>query len=202
MGVMLIIGLSAGAWLSWTSRFGQADREQSAGLVAGESTVLSPIAIPLQYDQSELNIVAANLLPVLIEEKRHEPTPEELAAAKRKETLKNYLAYRKSPLAQEDEALEALLHSRNMKMILAISFVESNMCRKQLYHNCSGIGGSKMRHYTNFAGWVEDFDNLLERRYKGLAVEDFIGYYVQPGSQNWVDGVYQILRELNRRQVE
>lgn len=197
------MGLGGGTYLSWTSDVSLADKEgQVQGAVttvASDQTISTTIS--LEFDQSDLNIVA-NLLPVLIEENRHEPTPEEIAAARRKENLRQYLVHRKSPLAKEDTALDALLRSRNMKMMLAISFVESNMCRRQVAYNCSGIGGSNMRKYPNFAGWIDDFDNLLERRYKGLAVEDFIGYYVQPGSQNWVDGVYQILGELKASNIE
>lgn len=194
----LIIGLGSGAYLSWSSHLGQAEPQ---GQVAGAATEEPSIVIPLDYDQSELTVVA-DLLPVLLEQNRHEPTPAEIVANARKQALKDYLTFRKSPLAEDDGALEALLRSRNMKMMLAISFVESNMCKRQVYFNCSGIGGSKIRQYENFAGWIDDFDSLLERRYKGLAVEDFIGYYVQPGSQNWVDGVYQILDELKDRRIE
>ncbi len=195
----LIIGLGTGAWFGLNNRFSQADRDvaddQNPAVLSAQST------IPLEFDQSELNVVA-NMLPLLIEENHHEPTPEELAAAQRKKDLQKYLASRKSPLAEDDHALDTLLRTRNMKMILAISFVESNMCRKQVYYNCSGIGGSNIRKYSGFSQWIADFDNLLERRYKGLAVEQFIGYYVQPGSQNWVDGVYQILGDLKDRHIE
>jgi len=195
----LIIGLGGGAWLGWNSHFSQADRETEP---ANPAVLSAQTTIPLDYDQSELTIVEENLLPALIEENRHEPSPEEIALAQRKENLKKYLAGHKSPLANDDKAIDTLLRTKNMKMILAISFVESNMCRKQVYHNCSGIGGSKIRHYGSFSQWIADFDNLLERRYKGLKVEQFIGYYVQPGSQNWVDGVYQILDELKSRHIE
>ena len=195
----LCIGLGSGAWLGLSSRFSQADREvndsQNPAVLSAQST------IPLQFDQSELNVVA-NMLPTLIEENHHDPSPEEIKAAQRKTDLKKYLASRKSPLAEDDRALDTLLRTRNMKMILAISFVESNMCRKQVYNNCSGIGGSNIRKYKSFSQWIADFDNLLERRYKGLAVEQFIGYYVQPGSQNWVDGVYQVLDDLKDRHIE
>ncbi len=200
--IPLLVGLSGGAYLSWTSHFGQADRLAQEDQVLELRGKPEPTStIPLEFDQSELTIVA-DLLPILIEQNRRDPTPEEIKAAERKEKLKKYLELHRSPLAKEDTALDALLRARNMKMILAISFVESNICKKQVGHNCSGIGGSKLKKYPNFAGWVDDFDSLLERRYKNLKVEQFIGYYVQPGSQNWVDGVYQILGDLSQRHIE
>jgi hypothetical protein len=59
-----------------------------------------------------------------------------------------------------------------------------------------------MRKYKGFADWIKDFDSLLERKYKGLKVEQFIGYYVVPGSENWKLGVYQILDELKSKGIK
>lgn len=195
----MVFGLGGGLWLGWSSRPGVAEQNPSDTVTEQQNFAGAPI--PLQFEQSDLEIVA-NLLPILIEENRHEPTPEENADAKRKEALRNYLVRMKSPLAKDDGALEALLHARNMKMILAISFVESNICRHEVGYNCSGIGGSQIKKYDSFAGWINDFDSLLEKRYKNLPVEKFIGYYVQPGSQNWIDGVYQILGDLGARHID
>jgi hypothetical protein len=185
--------------VGWNSHTSQADRETDS---ANPAVLSAQTTIPLDFDQSDLNIVVDNLLPILIQENRHEPSAEEIKAAQRKQALQKYLAGRKSPLADDSQALDTLLRAKNMKTILAISFVESNMCRRQVYYNCSGIGGSKIKHYTNFSHWIADFDNLLERRYKGLAAEQFIGYYVQPGSQNWVDGFHQITDELKANHIE
>ncbi len=199
--LVLLTGIGTGTFLGWTSRFGQADLEPpEIQQLRGEPLPPSPV-IPLEQSRPNLTVVA-NLLPILIEQYRHQPTAQEIRAVRRKEALRDYLAIQKSPLAEDDAALDALLRARNMKMILAISFVESNMCKKQIYNNCSGIGGSKIRQYPDFSGWVDDFDDLLERRYKDLPVEKFLGYYVQPGSQNWVDGVYQILGDLEQRHIE
>ena len=188
------------------------------GFVAGMATVfetsfsfanketfyqVTPAGVGKTMDTSQQDLtVVANLIPLLIEENRHQPTLEEIKNIDRKIKLQNYLSEYKSPLAEDGEALDALLESKNMKMMLAIAFVEGKFCQKELYKNCSGIGGSKMRKYESFAEWIKDFDDLLERRYKGLAVEDFIGYYVQPGSKNWTDGVYQILGELKEKGIE
>src|SRR6185295_10948528 len=146
----LVLGLSSGIWLGWNSHFSQADRQIDQ---ANPAVLSAQNPIPLDFDQSELNIVA-NMLPELIEENRHEPSAEEIKADQRKQTLQKYLASHKSPLAEDDQALDTLLRARNMKMVLAISFVESNMCRKQVYHNCSGIGGSNIKQYKSFSQWI------------------------------------------------
>lgn len=160
-------------------------------------------SMPLEFSTEDLNIVA-DMLPELIEEARHEPTAEELANIKRKEDLKQYFLSRKSPFAKDDSTLDAFLNSKNMKLMIAISFVESTMGKKCYYNNCSGIGGTppNLRKYNSYADWVRDFDALLERRYKGLPIEKFMGLYVQPGSPNWINGVKQILAELDKKGIE
>ncbi|MGE5393006.1 MAG: hypothetical protein ACM3NH_04655 [Candidatus Saccharibacteria bacterium] len=117
----------------------------------------------------------------------------------RKLAIKKYLQTKNSPFAADDDTITALAEARNTKLILAISFVESNFGKHCYYHNCSGIGGSvpNLRKYDSYAEWVKDFDNLLEARYKGLPPEKFLGLYVQPGSPNWLYGVRQVLKEVN-----
>lgn len=126
---------------------------------------------------------------------------EELAA--RKSKLKAYLVKNKSPFAEDDAALDAFITSKNMKMMVAISFVESTFGQHCYYYNCSGIGGTppSLRKYNSYAEWIKDFDDLLERRYKNIPPEKFIGLYVQPGSPNWIYGVKKVLRELNEQNI-
>ncbi len=197
--VIVLAAFSGGAWATWTTVQTKATVKQPVGQISAITT-LDPV--PLNFDQNQLNVVA-NFLPVLIEENRHIPTPEELRDKQRKEVLQSYLKDKKSPLAKDDAAVTALLETKNLKMILAISFVESNICIHHVSFNCSGIGGSTyFRKYKNFSAWAADFDLLLETRYKNLSVEEFRGRYVKPGSQNWVDGVYQILDELKAKNIE
>jgi len=54
-----------------------------------------------------LNIVA-NMLPLLIEQNRYEPTAEDKLNQERKDKLRAYLNKYKSPLAKDDAALNAL----------------------------------------------------------------------------------------------
>lgn len=197
----LVIGFSSGAVVVWESKYGGAQQAEDTPLVA--AAIDQPWVKPLDYDQSELNIVA-NMLPELVEENRHVPTPEEIKNTERKEKLRQFLAGYKSPFAKNDDTLQAFLDSKNMKLMLAISFVESSLGKKCYYNNCSGIGGypPNLRKYPNYAGWVEDFDSLLERRYKGVPIDEFMGLYVQPGSPNWINGVKQILAELKQQGIE
>ena len=189
----------------WQSKYGSATPSEQAPVESRivAATTDEPWIKPLEFDQSELEIVS-DLLPLLLEENRHVPTPEEIKNTERKEQLRAYLADKKSPFAQSDETLQAFLDAKNMKLMLAISFVESTLGKKCYYHNCSGIGGypPNLRKYESHADWVKDFDDLLERRYKGVPIEDFMGLYVKPGSPNWINGVKQILSELKQQGIE
>ncbi len=122
----------------------------------------------------------------------------------RKQRLKEYLESKNSPFAEDDAALEAFAASKNMKMMVAISFVESTYGKNCYYYNCSGIGGTppNLRKYNGYAEWVHDFDSLLERRYKDVPPEKFIGLYVQPGSPNWIYGVNQVIDEFEKHDIE
>ncbi len=197
----MAIGVAAGSFIVWESKFGGATDEQPP-IVEPSGNNLPWVKL-IEYDQSELDVIAT-ILPDLVEQNRHEPTPEEIRNTARRDKLRQYFQSRKSPFADSDETLQAFLDSKNMKLMIAISFVESTMGKKCYYHNCSGIGGyaPNLRKYDNFAGWVKDFDALLEKRYKGVAIEDFMGLYVQPGSPNWINGVKQILAELKDNNIE
>jgi hypothetical protein len=122
----------------------------------------------------------------------------------RKQKLKAYLEGKRSPFAKDDPTLDAFVASKNMKMMIAISFVESTFGQHCYYYNCSGIGGTppNLRKYDGYSEWVKDFDDLLERRYKDIPPEKFIGLYVQPGSPNWIFGVKQVLREFEEQGID
>jgi hypothetical protein len=93
-----------------------------------------------------------------------------------------------------------LLSHDNWKTVVAISFVESNMCVHNYYYNCSGIGGQEyLRKYNNFGEWVNDMSNVLVTRYNGWTLDKMDGVYVQPYSPNWKIGskkIYDQLTEL------
>lgn len=108
--------------------------------------------------------------------------------------LKAYLENNHSPLA--DYTTE-LLSKSNWQKIVAISFVESNMCVHHYYYNCSGIGGQEyLRKYKNFGEWIDDMSTLLDTRYNGWSLDKMNGVYVQPKSYNWGLGSKKVLADL------
>ena len=164
-----------------------------------ESQIYIAFSAKTEEVKEQIIDLTSSLFAKLIQENRG-PDLKLAQLALRKQQLKSYLATKNSPFATDDATLDALVNSKNMKLILAISFVESNFGKHCYYYNCSGIGGSapNLRKYKSYADWIRDFDNLLEQRYQGLPPEKFIGLYVQPGSPNWIYGVKQILSEINK----
>lgn len=187
----------------------------STAFVAGVLFTLylsEPIAHSQTYDyladralvaKAQIIDLASPILGKLLKENHEVADIEAELLALRKQKIKEYLLSKNSPLASDAEALKALSQARNMKMILAISFVESNFGKRCYYYNCSGIGGypPNLRKYENYAAWIKDFDELLERRYKGLPVEKYLGLYVQPGSPSWLYGVKQVLNDFNQLEI-
>jgi hypothetical protein len=108
--------------------------------------------------------------------------------------LQAFLQDNNSPL---QSYVPQLLEHDNWKTIIAISFVESNMCVHNLRYNCSGIGGpGHFRQYSDFGGWIDDMSNLLATRYGGWTLEKMDGVYVQPYSHNWKLGSTKMLTSL------
>lgn len=148
--------------------------------------------------------VASPVFAAFVKDNHEERDIEAERLAIRKERLKTYLTEKHSPFAEDDSTIEAFASSKNMKMMVAISFVESTYGKNCYYNNCSGIGGTppNLRKYDSYAEWVKDFDDLLERRYKDVPPEKFIGLYVQPGSPNWIYGVKQVIGEFDEQKIE
>ncbi len=192
------VSFGGGMYAEWSSRTSHASADVISDQVLGSESFVGP-AQNISPDEAIQTFVQ-----LLDEEKTDIAAVDQYEI--RKDALRAYLATKHSPLAEDDKALDALLHARNMKMILAISFVESNFCRRYVDHNCSGIGVEPShpawRKYKGFANWVFDFDSLLERRYKNWTPEQMIGKYVVPGSKNWENGVKQVLAELKKAGIE
>lgn len=117
--------------------------------------------------------------------------------------LYNYLSSKGSPLAKHANNIPKY---NNWKRALAISFVESNMCKRtpkkwvngalQESYNCSGIANGK-RVYNNYEEWFADMNNLLNKpAYVNRPIEKFLGFYVVPGSRNWLLGVKKVEADL------
>ncbi len=176
----------------------------------GDSVIYSAAARRASLAEDGVKVFSQQVIDVaspvfggLVKENREEVDSKVEQLAIRKDKLRAYLASKKSPFVDDEATLDAFAQSKNMKMMVAISFVESTFGKNCYYFNCSGIGGTppKLRKYNSYAEWVKDFDNLLESRYKNVPPEDFIGLYVQPGSPNWIYGVKQVLREFEEQGI-
>lgn len=130
------------------------------------------------------------------------PSPSGLTEAQKREQLntqvRQYLEAKNSPLVSDVEFLTELPH---WQLLVAVSAIESQYCKRQLYHNCWGVGGdSAYRHYDSFRAAAQDANDLITRwQNKGrwLTVEDMNCHYVQPCNQNWVVVVNKVLSELH-----
>lgn len=112
-------------------------------------------------------------------------------------TLKNYLESKKSPLT---DYVEILLIQRNWKIVLAISHAESNMCKREIGHNCWGIGGGNHRKYPSYAEAIVDANDVVQRYLdRGhTGPKTMMPYYVGWDNQNWVVATQNILYELDQ----
>jgi hypothetical protein len=109
-------------------------------------------------------------------------------------SLQAYLKEHNSPLA---DYTDQILRHGNWKTLIAISFVESNMCVHNLRYNCSGIGGpGHFYAFKDFGGWIDCMSGLLDSHYNGWSLDKMNGVYVQPRSANWGMGSKRILAEL------
>ena len=173
----------------------------------GQSEVYDEAAKTAELAEQGIRVFSQQVIdvasPVFAQFVKDNRSPEEDLGAKqlaeRKQKLRVYLESKNSPFAKDEAALDAFVASKNMKMMVAISFVESTFGKNCYYYNCSGIGGTppNLRKYDSYAEWIKDFDDLLERRYKDIPPEKFIGLYVQPGSPPWLAGVRQVIREFD-----
>lgn len=124
--------------------------------------------------------------------------------------LKAYLEAKNSPLK---DSAGFIITQPKWERAIAISFVESNMCRftpkhynKGKYYesyNCSGIGGDNYRKYTSYEDWFVDMNNLLMKpNYVNRPIEKFLNYYVVPGSPNWLKGVKKVEADITKMKEE
>ncbi len=114
--------------------------------------------------------------------------------------LKIYFLKHNSPLA---EYSAEIIQLPQWQRSAAISWVESNFCRRHADNNCSGIGvkpGHKLwRKYETYLDWFKDMSALMEKplyKDKYNTFQKMKGVYVQPGSANWVNGATKKYNEL------
>ena len=115
-------------------------------------------------------------------------------------TLRNYLISKNSPLADH---VEMLLLQPNWKLILAISHAESNMCKRELGHNCWGIGGGNHRKYPSYNEAIADANKVISRYVnKGYDTpEEMLRTYVGWNNPTWVIATNNILNQLEQLEL-
>jgi hypothetical protein len=120
----------------------------------------------------------------------------------RAEKIGSYLADKKAPYADFSETIAKQPH---WKLILAISFAESSWGKNCVDNNCSNIGvkpGHELWHkYKDYGEWIENFNKLLERRYKDWSLEKMCGVYVQPCNKNWLLATKSVFEELQQKEI-
>ena|SRR3989344_2521358 len=119
----------------------------------------------------------------------------------RVEKLKTYLVSKKSPLASEAAELLKLQHYR---LVLGISFAESNFCKHQIRpHNCWGIGGGKPETYQSYTHGVTRADQLIQKyQVSGLTTPKLMrNRWVGWQNDSWIRAVEQVTRELEAQGI-
>ncbi|OHA28629.1 MAG: hypothetical protein A3E92_03130 [Candidatus Taylorbacteria bacterium RIFCSPHIGHO2_12_FULL_42_34] len=113
--------------------------------------------------------------------------------------LREYLVEKNSPLA--DNA-EVLLQQYHYRLIIGISFAESNFCKVQIRpNNCWGIGGGYPESYDTLADGVVRANSLIQRYHNNgmtsprLMRNTWVGW----PNQNWVTAVEQVTETLESR---
>ena len=105
----------------------------------------------------------------------------------------------KEPALAPDTDL--LLQQNHRSLLIAISAIESQYCKRQLGWNCWGVGGdSAYRHYSSIRAAIVDANDLIEHwqeKGKWLTPETMNCSYVVPCNENWVRVVTKILAELD-----
>ena len=73
--------------------------------------------------------------------------------------IQGFLTSKESPLASNTDFL---LQQKHWKLLIAISAIESQYCKKKLGNNCWGIGGdSAYRHYSSIRAAIVDANDLI-----------------------------------------
>ena len=115
------------------------------------------------------------------------------------EILRSYLESKKSPMAPY---AEELLEKEHYRLIIGISFEESNFCKRNIRpHNCWGIGGGKPEQYRDYAHAFSRADQLIQKYHDGglttpkLMRNRWVGWK----NDKWILAVEQVTRDLKSR---
>lgn len=184
-------------------------------LIVAAAVALGLLFQPKTAHEAEIVVPeakAAELIEV-VDEPKVEPIVDPRIAA-----LKQYLEAKKSPMAAIPETL---LAQGNVKLIIAISFAESNYCRqipKQLVkgawipnYNCWGVGGSSglQKYGSDISAAVIKFNTFLnsspkKKPYAKQTFDEMNGVYCQNANYagkecpNWEEKLQKVYKELEK----
>lgn len=119
----------------------------------------------------------------------------------RVEPLKQFLASKNSPMA---EHAEELLQNYHYRLIIGISFAESNFCKRNIRpHNCWGIGGGKPETYQDYPAAFERANNLIAKYHaNGLTTPKLMrNRWVGWQNNSWIVAVNQVTKALEEKGI-
>lgn len=117
-----------------------------------------------------------------------------------------YLESKQSPLAPY---AHLIVKEPNWQQALAITFVESNFCRKAANMNCGSVGvGPSHPSWRKFENHFNGFQAVTKLLDKPLYKDKYntckkkLGVYVVPGSPNWLRGCEKVEQEMHNLVTE
>lgn len=179
-------------------------------LVVAIALALAFLLLPKTAHEAAVTVPEAKAATIIevVEEK---PAPDPRIAV-----LQQYLEAKKSPLAG---AVETLLAQDNMRLIIAVSYAESNFCRQtpKTYsngkyvpnYNCWGVGGASglQKYGSDINAAVIKFNTFLNtspkrKPYAQQTFDEMNGVYCQNANYagkecpNWEEKLQKIYNEL------
>lgn len=117
-----------------------------------------------------------------------------------------YLESKQSPLAPY---AHLIIKEPNWQQALAITFVESNFCKRAANMNCGSVGvGPSHQSWRKFENHFNGFQAVTKLLEKPLYKDKYntckkkIGVYVVPGSSNWLRGCEKVEQEMHNLVAE
>jgi len=119
----------------------------------------------------------------------------------RVQPLREYLASKNSPMTPH---AEELLKNYHYRLIIGISFAESNFCKRNIKpHNCWGIGGGKPEQYKDYAHAFARANQLIQKYHDGglttpaLMRNRWVGWK----NDGWIRAVNQVTLALEQKGI-
>lgn len=150
--------------------------------------------LPMVFEVNNISLAEpqSNYLSQFLAKDVEPPAPPD----PRIELLRQYLQTKNSPLAHEAEILLKQFHFR---LIIGISFAESNFCKYQIMpNNCWGIGGGNPERYATLADGIVRANELIQKYQDNgmttpkLMRDTWVGWQ----NHNWILAVEQITKAL------